>query len=162
MCGLVSQPEPGFVLSQWSYLDFAGPDPWTGFLAWSWTCPVTMLLPYGLDSWLDLATLSGLFLFGSLGAVGQAMGSPWLLAWLAIPQRKDLLLLLSSSMYVSMQRWASMAIATKMTEGGDSCLKSLFCLMKKELCLIGSSSPGDREAATEGSSKEQKSLATLL
>lgn len=68
---------PGSGLPPRPYLDVTGPDLWTGFLAWSWTCPINVLLPCGLDPWLHLAAISGPVL---LAAVGQAMGSPQLLA----------------------------------------------------------------------------------
>jgi len=35
-----------------------GPELWIEFLASPWTCLIAVILPCGMDSWLDLATIS--------------------------------------------------------------------------------------------------------
>jgi len=47
------------------------PDPWTYFLAWLWTCLITVDLSGDLDSCVSLLTVTGLPALPCSGAVGQ-------------------------------------------------------------------------------------------
>lgn len=47
---------------------------WVDFLSWLQTCLIAMILPYDLDSWLDLATISRAALLALLGYWGMRPG----------------------------------------------------------------------------------------
>lgn len=54
--------------SPWLSLDLIlNPDLWIDFPTSPWTCLIIVILPYGLDSWLDLAAISRSVLLGTVG-----------------------------------------------------------------------------------------------